>query len=393
MAFHSEVRGSITSSEASFVIRNRDFSNVRIDYGTATTPPVSILESNDFTATIKITGLTPNTLYTYSFIYDNGTETSSSRTFTTLLAPTQQGTFTFTISSCIFIAPYSSPNSVKDLVETKPDFHIHLGDYIYADIPYLLGEEVDDYRRVYRKFLKNDVVRSLAENIQTFHMYDDHEIKNNWDQKEEAPYPSAMKAWTEYAGNGNPQPLLSDVYYYTFEVSEVGYFMLDTKRYRSLVDETDGPSKTMLGSVQKAALFNWLENDPSPIKILMSGPPFSPWNGGDTWGAYRTELNEVLDFISNNNISVVLFSADRHFAAVWELRPGLFEFSVSPVDVLYGDFGDDPPADPGDGTKQLFLDRSGNFFGKITASTDASPPTIKVDIQKGSETVHTQTVT
>ena len=95
--------------------------------------------------------------------------------------------------------------------------------------------------------------------------------------------------------------------------------MLDVRAQRDASDDPDGPDKSMLdgdgiSNGQKNWLFQGLLNSTATWKFLVSGVTFNPdCKPSDSWGAFLTERQELLDFISNNNIqNVIVLSGDAH---------------------------------------------------------------------------------
>lgn len=97
-----------------------------------------------------------------------------------------------------------------------------------------------------------------------FFEVDDHELLNDWDRGQSPPYSlvcqghqilclsphnifmtscpffsfQAISTWLQYVGNKNPDPYPSlsqnsRHYYYTFYYGNVGFFVMDTRSYRS----------------------------------------------------------------------------------------------------------------------------------------------------------------
>ena len=114
--------------------------------------------------------------------------------------------------------------------------------------------------------------------------------------------------------------------------------MLDTRRYRSPNDNTNGsdpitgdPTKTMLGAEQLADLLSWLKRpEPAGVrwKILVSSIPFTQnwWmNAQDTWRGYLGERQIILEAMWNvgmkGGIGVIILSGDRHEFAATSFPP------------------------------------------------------------------------
>jgi alkaline phosphatase D len=125
-----------------------------------------------------------------------------------------------------------------------------------------------------------------------------------------------------------------DESWFSFTQGPASFFMIDTRRYRSPNDKSNGsdpfsgePTKTMLGEAQLADLLAWLKQpEPSGVrwKILISSIPFTKnwWFGAqDTWRGYLGERQIILEAmwdvgLRSDGIGVVVLSGDRHeFAA------------------------------------------------------------------------------
>ena len=114
--------------------------------------------------------------------------------------------------------------------------------------------------------------------------------------------------------------------------------MMDTRAFRSRIKEDrDNENKTMLGKTQLAALKTWAQSACtgfkfilSPSAMILSYPPKDTIT--DAWKDYPIERNAILDFLEEKNIkNVVFLSGDIHIPFVAELRPDVFEFSLSPI--------------------------------------------------------------
>ncbi|KAJ1971088.1 hypothetical protein H4R35_005474 [Dimargaris xerosporica] len=184
--------------------------------------------SHDYTAVVRLTGLLPSTHYAINGVrlFANGTTSELNRvvfqTAPPALGPPLLGVsteqpqtshrtkFTFGFGSCMKPKfPYhpmrqSNVPGFANLAQQTMEFLIFLGDFIYADVPYFAGPAKAIYRRLYRQvYHEPDTIR-YAQRIPTVHIYDDHEILNNWDQHDADPMPNALTAFEEYHGRANP---------------------------------------------------------------------------------------------------------------------------------------------------------------------------------------------
>ncbi|KZT59018.1 hypothetical protein CALCODRAFT_220426 [Calocera cornea HHB12733] len=232
--------------------------------------------------------------------------------------------------------------------DANTEFAILLGDFIYADVPKYGGDDLEMYRRLYRRVYASDSYRKIYEHLPTFHIYDDHEIGPNYighSNDSAPPFPRANGAYEVYQNNANYDPLQPGGNYYTFEYADTAFFVLDCRRYRTDPEQEVGDKATMLGEQQLSDFYHWLAkvNTTHTFKFVVSSTPFNTlWYGIDgqidTWAGYKTERHEVLQKMSSVP-NVVVISGDRHeFAAVASSgRAGgsILEFSTSPLNQFY----------------------------------------------------------
>ncbi|GAO46546.1 hypothetical protein G7K_0776-t1 [Saitoella complicata NRRL Y-17804] len=362
--------------------------------------------SNDYVGWVELTGLDADTTYEYTM--SNGNRGS----FKTAPPTGASGKWTFSSTSCIIPGfPYRGfgrdPLEIEgfdyvrqQLDEEEIEFMLFLGDWIYADVPHFAGDSVEDYRQKYRQTYSSPQVRSVLGRLPMMHVYDDHEIKNNWDKHENYEYAAAMNPWHTYHHSVNPPALGHNQTYYTFTRGDSAFFLMDTRRYRSLNTQVDGPEKTMLGLEQREALLHWLQESEDQgfvWKFVISSVPFTKnWRGPDgekdTFGGFlyeRSLLLDAMDRVSN----VIVLSGDRHEFAATAIREHVVEFSTSPLNQFYLPIRTYSQATEDDEDQVLAYLPDGNhkfgLFGVDT--TDKNKPTLKFRlINDGEETWNIQ---
>jgi alkaline phosphatase D len=180
-----------------------------------------------------------------------------------------------------------------------------------------------------------------------FHTYDDHEFVNNHvgEGKDVPTYPNASTAYNIYNGNANYDSLQPGRTFYDFQLGDVAFFIMDTRRYRSPLTGLDLTSRTLLGSEQLSALYNWLHkvNETCTFKFVVSSAPFtSLWthDSTDSWSGFPTERAALLAAF-HTVPNVIILSGDRHGFAAIQFNPSdpklhsIREFSTSPFRRLY----------------------------------------------------------
>lgn len=195
----------------------------------------------------------------------------------------------------------ANAQAVSETVVNKAptEFMIFLGDFIYADVPIYWGDDREAYRRLYRRNYQSPSFKKVYEQLREsrrqvvpyftkcistafIHTYDDHEVSRKSDvtfrtclltalcypqiinnfagQSNESapPFANANDAFALYNAAGNYDAATQGEHYYDFRYGDVAFFVMDTRKHRSIVDETEEPSRTMLGETQLAALYEWL---------------------------------------------------------------------------------------------------------------------------------------
>ncbi|KAI9835352.1 MAG: hypothetical protein M1838_005326 [Thelocarpon superellum] len=328
---------------------------------------MTLTNATDFSSTLTISSLKPQTRYQYA------TSNNHSGSFRTAPpageTPTHNdGTFTFLASSCLKshfpYNPLSHPLGIPGLrhlarliPSLKAQFMLFLGDFIYVDVPKRFGSDVETYRREYRMVYKSPDWPSVSAELPWIHVLDDHEIANDWDQNTTGVYEAATEPWKLYHTSVNPPEVRRGESYFSFTQGPASFFLLDTRRYRSseFAGSANDTNKTMLGATQRADLLRWLRQ-PLPAgvkwKIVASSVPFTKnWHIGteDTWGGYLAERRQILEAMwdvgSRSGVGVAIVSGDRHeFAATsfpppsdskWPVSAAVHEFCTSPLSQFY----------------------------------------------------------
>ncbi len=216
------------------------------------------------------------------------------------------------------------------MAAAKPDYFVHLGDTVYADIPKRdFAPTLSHYRRKHANIRADRPLQAFLNQCATYAIWDDHEIEN--DAHGGLPQlPVAEQVFREYWPCAAVEK--SGLYRAVSLSPEVDLIILDTRRFRSVQSMADGPEKTMLGTQQKLWFLDRLKQSKATFKIVATSVPF---HGGsqDAWGKHKTERDEVVAFIKREKISnVVMISADYHFARDWSnKRTGIHEFMAGPL--------------------------------------------------------------
>ena len=330
------------------------------------TVSVPLSEDTDFTAAFHLENLEPDVIYQYA------TSNDKSGLFKTApsvgqLSKLLQKKYNFLHSSCMiprFPYKFSHPLHIPGLrhvaawiTRLNPYFMLFLGDFIYVDVPFRMGSDIEAYRREYRQVYASPDWYAASRTLPWIHVLDDHEIANDWHSNTTGIYSSAVDPWQHYHVSVNPPRVRSGETYFSFIQGPAMFFMMDTRRYRSsnFFANYNDPSKTMLGATQLNDLLQFLRT-PSPDgvywKFVISSVPFTKnWRFGeeDVWGGFLFERRKILEAMWDagleDGVGVVVLSGDRHeFAATafpppmsgrWPVNVTVHEFSASPLSMFY----------------------------------------------------------
>lgn len=373
--------------------------------GSTTTSAVALASGADFTGKVDLSGLSAATTYYYTVLLDGVDQLTAPYPHAkTLPAAGSPAAFSFAFGSCTTHA--SGSDAIFGQVPSGASFLLHLGDTIYADSDSPTATTLADYRTKRRSALvgadaTGSAYKVLRASLPVLSMWDDHDLTNDFSAGTgSALYAPAKQSFQEYPGRSNPDPATAGELYYTFQVGDVGFFVPDLRSYRSANTATDDSSKTILGATQKAALKSWLLANKTALKfkfICCSVPAhgYASNTAGDSWGGvddstqapngangFRTERNELWDYIDANGITGVIFiSGDQHWAGAFKTtyasRPR-YEFMASPFNQSMLT----PVSRSADAVNGPVFWKygAGDNFGVVTVDTTASPATVSFQL-------------
>jgi alkaline phosphatase D len=266
---------------------------------------------DDCCVVLRAEGLQPGTDYWYRLRFAGRLDRNQFFANRTRTAPVGAADFRIAFGSCCRIQ-FDPDQRIWDTVRAlEPDMFLWLGDNIYADSdqPAAIADLYGRGRVVPR-------LEPLLRGTPQLATWDDHDFGYN-DSDGLSPFKAqSLEVFRRYWANpsygepGNPGV------YFRQHYGGVDFFVLDGRYHRDPTDKPDTAAKTMLGAAQKAWLKRELKASVTPFKVLAIGGGWSSAereDGGDSWGAYLTERNELFDFIRDQDISgVVCISGDSH---------------------------------------------------------------------------------
>ncbi|MFO8014201.1 MAG: alkaline phosphatase D family protein [Phycisphaerae bacterium] len=339
---HGPMVGSATDTSTRFWVRTDEEAGVEVRVrpagaGGDAKPVVAKGRTNaadDYTVVLEVTGLEPDTAYTYTVHVDGKKMTTPASAFCTFPKAGAPAKFRIVFGGGAGYTP-EHEHMWNTIAGRKPLALLMLGDNVYIDTPKVRATQ----RYCYYRRQSRRQWRGLVGSTAVFSIYDDHDFGTNdcvpGPDIEDPPW--KRKVWEVFTqnwanpsyGGGAKQPGC----WYTFSIGDVDFFMLDCRYYRTL--KSDPP--TMLGPVQKAWLKQALAKSTGTFKVLASSVPWaygSKPGSKDPWQGYKEERKELFDCLAAREADgVLLISADRHRSDYWKIeRPGaydLYEFESS----------------------------------------------------------------
>lgn len=300
---------------------------------------------------IDLGDLEPNTAYTYSIIIDGKTLPGGSFTTKELWQWRKPAPdFSFLAGSCNYVnnpvydrpgKPYGADSSIFiTMAKEQAAFMLWLGDNWYTrEVDYASSWGL--WARASRD-RSQPVLQPLLRNMAHYANWDDHDygpndIGGHYTLKEEA-----RKVFQNYWANPSYGQKGEGVYT-QFSWSDVDFFVVDDRWWRAtdvLPDSVNGmpnPEKTMLGREQMQWLKNALAYSTATFKLIVVGSQvLNPVLKNESFRDYPSEYNELIGFITSQQIRGVLFvTGDHHHSEVIRIdRPGtypLYDITVSPL--------------------------------------------------------------
>jgi len=342
--------GIIQNNEVPILVKTISEGKVRIEYkkndesNSTFTKSQKLTKANALTTNLVLSNLAYNTEYQYRVEFD---ESNYSKWFSFKTFPTQgkPGKFSVVFSSGMR-EKYSTPYVYENIKKMSPTFVALLGDQMYGDYDgnlnkleeYLANDSLrkkkieegevmlkettvlDAFRGKYHRTFV-ETFQDMSSSIPIMGIWDDHDMgKDNNDGT--YPYKEiARKVFMETYPT-YPYEVENEGIYYRFTIADVDAFVIDTRWYRSPMQNAEGEDKIMLGEKQLAWFLNGLKQSKARIKIIFSSIPFNDYGGDtssgregyDSWMGYKYARNKVMSFIKENNITgVVILSADQHY--------------------------------------------------------------------------------
>lgn len=268
---------------------------------------------DDRTVRMPVDGLQSDTTYHYALEVDGELKVSDTGVFRTF--PDGAASFTLAVGAC---ARVGSNGAVFDRIrEADPLLYVLAGDFHYANIG---DDDRKAYQELYDFTLAQPGQAALYRSTPVSYVWDDHDFGADGSDGTSPSRPAAMGA---YRDNVPHYPLAGPdaAIYQAFTVGRMRVIITDTRSARSPSSDRDDANKTMLGVEQK----DWFKrellaaNSARQLILWVNSVPWiaKPAAGGDDWGGYTVEREELANFIADNEIvGLLMASGDAHMLAI-----------------------------------------------------------------------------
>ncbi|HEV2812035.1 MAG TPA: alkaline phosphatase D family protein [Solirubrobacteraceae bacterium] len=273
----------------------------------------------------RVGGLQPATEYFY--VWESGSDVSEIGRTRTAPPPAAAEPLRMAFSSCQhwpsgFYGAHQHAAGLADI-----DLYLFLGDYVYerggGDIRRDSIEAVDlrSYRRKYALYRSDPGLRELHRAHPTAHVWDDHEVVNNYTDNEPPTAPAQRLAAYRAAFEWLPRMTFPRERHRIYKQMSFGsvadLFLLDERQYRT--GKNDGLPRSMLGGAQLGWLVDELRRSRATWKFVANQVVMSARqegeerNSGDSWDGYVEERNTLMRAIESSGIdNVVVLTGDAH---------------------------------------------------------------------------------
>lgn len=246
------------------------------------------------------------------------------------------------------IADYDpNPAFASDLlpavIAAAPELAISIGDFPYTDNgPPAMT--VPEYRARHVETRTHPPVRALLESAGLYAIYDDHEVRNDWDGRarldEPERYAAALQVWDEFFPE---RAATGEVRYRRWRWgTHLECFLLDCRRFRSANNAVDDATKTMLGAAQLRWLIDGVTSSDATFKLILTSVPLDFGTGDDHWASFRTERDALFAALIGTP-GVLFVSGDQHYFAAHRHAFGIREVQIGPLARGLGTPGPDAP--------------------------------------------------
>jgi hypothetical protein len=321
------VRGKVTGSSTRLAVDTDPAFPAPVFFGPDT-------PTADGIVSLTATGLDPDTRYHYALEDDSVLDTAAAGTVRTHPGPVgERASYVFGVAGDAGLTGAGDDSHITDEVSNNPVFDTmaaqslaedwawfsHLGDLHYRNIATAdasLYRTAYDDNLTFNGTLGTNARQGLFLRAQALtYVWDDHDFGPNNSDSTAAGNADANAVYRERLPH-YPLPGGTSGIYQAWQAGRVLHVVIDCRTFRDPNSDPQAPSKTMLGTSQKA----WLEallttaRDSSGAQALVLQSS-SRWIGGtDTWSSFLHERDEIVQLLGDTGWldRMIMLTADEH---------------------------------------------------------------------------------
>ncbi len=274
----------------------------------------------------RVGRLAPGTEYFYA--WESGTHVSPVGRTRTAPHPTSADRVPMAFSSCQQYATGYFGAHADAAARAGLGLYLFLGDYVYERGQYdtsvrndpIQAVDLATYRRKYALYRSDPALRELHRLHPTAHIWDDHEVANNYTDGQPPLAPAQRASAYRAAFEWLPRMTFPSDRHRIYKKLSFGrtadVFLLDERQYR--VPSQDGRPGTLLGDGQMRWLIEELRRSPATWKLVAQQLRVVPLRldragKADAWDGYAEDRARLLGAIEAAGIqNVVFLTGDEH---------------------------------------------------------------------------------
>ncbi|MEM7316791.1 MAG: alkaline phosphatase, partial [Planctomycetota bacterium] len=172
--FNGPMLGDVQPTSARFWVRTAGAAEVQVKVGELGSEAVTTDATDDFTAVMKVSGLTPFTEYRYTVLVDGKSIKRDAFRFRTSPSPGQKAKFHVTFGSGARYVP-ANEYAWRNMAEGRPLAYLGLGDNVYIDVMHRRGAQ----RLFYYRRCLSPAYSDLISSVGMYAVWDDHDMAMN----------------------------------------------------------------------------------------------------------------------------------------------------------------------------------------------------------------------
>lgn len=294
-------------------------------------------------ALVDVAGLEASTTYRARFALDGAPlDVDPPVEFRTFPQPGAPSRVRIALVSCARVPWDSVQPAWRAVAAERPDAILWLGDNGYLEhADSVTPADYSDPERVerrYREIKSLATVQPVLRTMANYAIWDDRDYGHSDDDRTNPLRLDVAAIFERYWANpsyGLDSGL--DGIYSHVRIGGAEVFLLDDRFWRDPDSLPAAPTKTILGSAQKAWLMEGLAASDAPLKVIAIGHQvFVDYHEWESYAMFAHERQELVDWIRDRRIEGVVFvNGDRHHSELMReererLYP-LYELTSSPI--------------------------------------------------------------